>query len=770
MSTPITSRSVSDKATTDDQLGFTPYVEALANLITAKETDTPLTIGVFGPWGSGKTSLMRMMERRIGAKTPGLSRVWFDAWKYEREEALWRALVVRVLSELRPKKDKEALDEAEQALVRRLDDLEASLYRVVDREEAGELRIDWGKVAKGTSKAAVHLAFSAIPALGVVLPKLGTLPDDGLGALFAAVKQEQQRIYRAHVESLEQFQDSFQTLVEEQVLTRGGKLVIFVDDLDRCLPEKAVEVLEAIKLFMDVRGCIFVLGLDRTVVARAIEIRYKEMKLLTGEGEASQLAIQGRRYLEKIIQIPFKIPPVGRQMREQYVESLISHWPDEACKGVFGVGTDESPRSIKRMVNTFLLLWEISKERDKALRAENEAPMGIKSVRLAKVVVLQHIAPAAYAELEKQPRLLGDLEVYYRREAASQRRLERTAEPERGDGPAGSTESVAPILKPYVGRPGLKRLLTLHPLETPEVNFARSEGSQVMGLKSEELSPYFTLAQQVTLSAEAELEEVPSRMSIEPEMVQVPAGAFRMGTAEDEVPVAKKLGADDTYLKREKPQHEVYLSGYFIGKYPVTNREYQAFVSAAGHRSPEHWKGAEPPEGKGGHPVVNVSWEDATAYCQWLGKETGKDYGLPTEAQWEKAARGPDARIFPWGHDWDPERVNSSEKGPGETTAVGSYSPAGDSPYGAADMAGNVWEWCQDWSSETTYTDRKGSVRDPKGPEKGTTRVLRGGSFHYLDGHVRCAARGHGNPLKRNGNLGFRIVLRPSLNDEASGR
>ena len=160
------------------------------------------------------------------------------------------------------------------------------------------------------------------------------------------------------------------------------------------------------------------------------------------------------------------------------------------------------------------------------------------------------------------------------------------------------------------------------------------------------------------------------RQPFEPEMVHIPAGYFWMGKDE----------FDPDARESEKPRHRVYLSEYWIGKYPITHREYQFFVRETGHRAPYGWNGGQYPEGKGYHPVVWVYWEDAVAYCQWLARKTGIPYCLPTEAEWEKAARGTDGRIYPWGNGWDKNKCNSSEGGAGGTTPVGQYSPAGDSP------------------------------------------------------------------------------------------
>jgi len=199
------------------------------------------------------------------------------------------------------------------------------------------------------------------------------------------------------------------------------------------------------------------------------------------------------------------------------------------------------------------------------------------------------------------------------------------------------------------------------------------------------------------------------------------------------------------------------LLNYEIGKYPVTNFEYRAFVQDTGHEPPRHWEGDQYPPELGDHPAVNVTWHDAAAYCEWLSEKTGRPYRLPTEAEWEKAARGADGRQFPWGDEWDASKCNTAEGGPGTTTPVGQYSPDGDSPYGVADMAGNVWEWCADW-----FQAYQGNVF-PDADYGETYRVLRGGSWDNLQDLARCAAR-HGNdPGPWDLSVGFQLVVAPAL-------
>ena len=234
------------------------------------------------------------------------------------------------------------------------------------------------------------------------------------------------------------------------------------------------------------------------------------------------------------------------------------------------------------------------------------------------------------------------------------------------------------------------------------------------------------------------------RGAFEPEMIRIPTGEFLMGSKKQD-----KVAYND-----EKPQHRVYLAEYWIGKYPVTNAQYTAFVDATGHEPPEHWKKARPPKGKENHPVACVSWYDAAAYCHWLAKEAGKPYRLLTEAEWEKAARGTDGRTYPWGEGIDCDHAQYCECG-GQTVPVGS-KPKGASPYGALDMAGNVWEWVADWYDSNYYSHFPS--QNPQGPDLGKHKVIRGGSWFNGSYDVRSATRIGTDPDSWHINEGFRCA------------
>ncbi len=234
-------------------------------------------------------------------------------------------------------------------------------------------------------------------------------------------------------------------------------------------------------------------------------------------------------------------------------------------------------------------------------------------------------------------------------------------------------------------------------------------------------------------------------------MVLIPAGPFPMG-----VPEGARDGGRDEY-----PLHEVYLDPYYIDKYEVTNGRYAEFVKVTGHRIPEHpadtarslWKNGKVSKELVERPVVNVDWFDAEAYCRWAGKR------LPTEAEWEKAARGTDQRRFPWGNvEPTHKHLNYNQRWIGERTLmpVGSYE-AGKSPYGVYDMAGNVWEWVADWYDDHYY--EKSPPRNPKGPENGTHKIHRSSGWYVETPLVRIFTRVKSDPRNRNESTGFRCAI-----------
>jgi len=236
----------------------------------------------------------------------------------------------------------------------------------------------------------------------------------------------------------------------------------------------------------------------------------------------------------------------------------------------------------------------------------------------------------------------------------------------------------------------------------------------------------------------------------------------------------------------ERPVHRVHVGEFLIGRFPVTQDDYARFIRATGYpppairslplvtaggrdsifrelAAPYVWDGPQPPPGHGAHPVVLVGYDDALAFCRWLSDEIGRSVRLPTEAEWEKAARGgaDDGRRYPWGDDIDPSRCNFLSEGTIKrhrgTRPTGTYPP---NAYGLYDVCGNVWEWVSDWYSPDYYAN--GDARDPKGPDSGSMRIVRGGAWVNDDvSLLRITYRHKVPPDTYAYSVGFRIVCAP---------
>lgn len=299
----------------------------------------------------------------------------------------------------------------------------------------------------------------------------------------------------------------------------------------------------------------------------------------------------------------------------------------------------------------------------------------------------------------------------------------------------------------------------------------------------------YAVAQRAAAGEALDLLGDPRLKTRDPEMVLVPAGPFQMGTREEDAPAIideyRHAHVIPRFLAKEAPRHVVEVGAFAIGKYPVTNREYAEFVQATSHRRPASWDGPTYPAGKGNHPVARIDHEDAVAYAAWLSAETGRDYRLPTEAEWEKAARGADGRVYPWGNQFDPDRCNTLEGNTfallykrarplynvvmrvgafvvdrgliGDkfdqalaTTPVGIY-PDGASPYGALDMAGNVEEWVAD-----RFYLYPGYPYGDEYDWSAESWICRGGAWNR-PGDVARVARRHGN-FVGTGSIGLRLA------------
>ncbi len=735
--------------TRHDQLSFSHYAEVLTEVVLS--ADTPITIGVFGPWGSGKTSLMRLIaEQLINRRTTGhrwARVVWFNAWQYERDQgALWRTLLLRVIEGL--ESEQLSKEDAQQ-----LADWRMRLYTDVERTETGSIQIDWPSLGKGV----LHLGLSLLPTPATFLELVQLLQGEmgTLEGIVSAFERERTEVYRRQLMLLEEFQGGFAHLVREYVWSRNGLLVVFIDDLDRCLPGRAVEVLEAIKLFLDVKGCVFFVAVDRDIIERVVQTQYTGYLLGEDEGEDAAPPA-GQSYLEKIVQIPFHLPPLEDDQIAGFIDQ---HDPDlpRGCRDILSLGLEPNPRVVKRTLNIFRLLLKLAERR------MVEGTIGpIVPELLAKMVVIQARYHDLYQDLLEYPNLIQDLELAAREGMEVQRPVSPFAE---------ETPEAVTLLERYLRYKPLLRMLRVEPAfadltreqitayiyltRTTSKETGHARRMEAARLWQDLLSNDPTRLRSAVVTVQAEglaseyIEALMQQISTESEAsvserISAGTAVAYLGDPRDLDKMVDVPGGEFEYSEEGEL---TYVMAYRIGRYPVTNAQYARFLAAhPSHPVPyleEVW--AEPynwdphtrvyPEEKANHPVVLVSWEDACAYCEWAGVR------LPTEMEWEKAARGEDGRAYPWGDTFSSDRANVREGGVGSTTPVGVY-PDGASPYELLDCAGNVWEW-------TSEQVGKNQI------------VIRGGSWNFHAKDARCTSRDYSHPGHRSNRIGFRVVTGP---------
>lgn len=343
---PITSRD-------EDAFGFATYVEVLGTVIQ-QTTPRPFCLGVFGPWGSGKSSFMRMLQSDLEAQK--IPTIWFNPWKYDQKEDLWNALIQTVLS---------AISE-----------------HVVDEKVKEKI--------KNLARSATWLALKkAITALTV-----GVISEANLDTIAEAFSQTDEKYYR----HINHFEEDFAFVVKHY--SNDDKLVVFIDDLDRCLPENAITVLESLKLFFDNKYCIFVVGIDHDVVEEGIKHRY-----------AGKITLSGRDYLDKIIQIPFFLPRVSyKDLKDSLPTNQIF---SEEIWEIIQLAMEGNPRKTRRFINSFSLAHRFLNHADQDVQQRIQEgslmPLSpeVQNIYLAKILVFEMNFPDFYRHLQRNP---GDWE------------------------------------------------------------------------------------------------------------------------------------------------------------------------------------------------------------------------------------------------------------------------------------------------------------------------------------------------------------------------
>ncbi|MFZ5573132.1 MAG: SUMF1/EgtB/PvdO family nonheme iron enzyme [Thermodesulfobacteriota bacterium] len=592
--------------------GFDAYARTIADLIADKDNQTPFVIGVYGSWGSGKTTLMREIKRLLdtGAAADEVHRratktVWFQAWKHADEDAILAALIEEIFRTMK-----------------RDSFLDSCKARVEELVKTHQVRAAVGKL---TGFAGLDVT-----------------------AFFAELE------YRKKLGFFETFQNFFDALIWdylrwrpkwkswEEPDDRKGALVIFIDDLDRCPPDKIVKVLETVKLFLDKKCCAFVLGAADEIIIKALEEKY-------GGKEAA-------RFMDKIVQVAFKLRPIPADDLKDWVgqerfklrnkKEILDYMP------LLAPALQKNPRQIKRFLNNLNLLAGIIASKG----------MSIEFSSILSMCVFEYVFPDFYQDIQDNPNNLFVLKEW----------INKLSPQFESDDVRGLSEDdlqeVPQTLKNYLRVRELVKIVSTFSGKPEEV------------------------AQLITLSGMVESPEGLAEQTVKPvrhyeETALVPAGDFLYGENRKKETIETSFQIDIYPVTNDRYRKFLQAGGY--SKDDFWSPEGLEWRKKNNITEPRYWNDEK--WNKDGHPVVGVCFYEADAFAKWEGKR------LSTEIEWERAARGNDGRTYPWGNEFDPEKCNTAESGIGQTTRVTRY-PNGTSLSGCYDMAGNVWEW-----TETDY-------------------------------------------------------------------
>lgn len=656
-----------------DALNFKSYSEVIYESILG--TDTPCTIGIFGEWGMGKTSMMKMSKKLLDDEKKYIS-VWFNAWQYENEEHTIVPLIATILKQIKNEKDS-------------LKD-EKLTY---ENEQKEKKLTNAGKKVSWLDK--VHNALRSV-ASGISVEVSGDVPLLGEGKIAfngeQMVKRYDELMKDALLEKSLYF-DAYEMMEDLSSEELNEKIVIFIDDLDRCMPDKALRLLENIKLFLSQKGFVFVLGIAREIVEGHLKKRYEEDFNVSSE--------HGEKYLDKIVQIPIIIPSHNSNL-ENLVENMFGKINDESLdsklKKILAIvlkEVDGNPRTLTRLINRIKLNARISKKITENSKIDNDNE---RLYYFAIACSLQEFYKDIYYEL-----------IYDN----SFRKLclgEEIKDSKENEILRNHLNKKNSVLKDFLENEKIKKYvqtwLSDDEIRKETVDFIKNNDSSVA--VNEEITHW-------------------------------------------------KVKNDNAKNNKEYMQnlkdYKNIDNKYDFYKYLVTNSWYDEFIKSDGYENSEFWK----EEGSIDYlksfneerniksykdlydenennfialnqPVVNISWFEAKAFCEWMSsKSENYKYDLPTEEQFEYVAlkervsqvekdkKDNEYKLFPWGNGFNQNYCNNDLLGLESTSVVGIF-PDGDSPFGISDMSGNVWKWMD--------TDSK---------KHEGLKVLKGGSWFFND-------------------------------------
>ncbi|MHC4518329.1 MAG: SUMF1/EgtB/PvdO family nonheme iron enzyme [Planctomycetota bacterium] len=673
-----------------DLLKFSAYAKVLARATI--ETRDSITIGVFGEWGTGKTSLMRLIEKEVDSETKAVA-VWFNAWQYEREEHLIVPLTATINKQL---------------------DEKASKWKGKFAEGAKSIRDALRAIAYGFSikgKVGIPLISEA---------EVNLSPKDMI--------ERYQDLTKDSVLARSLYFDAFETL---QQCAAGGdnapRIVVFVDDLDRCFPPKAVELLEGIKLVLNQPGFSFVLGVYERIIQDFIQSKYaRDYNIDPAYFED---------YLDKIVQVKVPVPAREPDDMVDYITALIDEgrvFPQESTADLVPLIAEackRNPRSIIRLLNRVMVTVRIGDLEEKQydplallLHIATDEPryrrfrdaLDVTVILLGEDAEPQRTITIGQLLAER----LQQADVMHRELIAALNAI--------------SVKGLESELKKAVDTLDMNRhLCNLLQSDIGRQWLADTDFRHMLGQASESTLGEKEQTEARQVQAPSDVDD-PIRQ-LQDNMVRIEAGHFDMGSSES---------------IDEQPIHSVELEAFAIGAMPVTQAQYEAIMKT----NPSRFKGPD-------RPVEQVSWHDAMEFCHKLSEKTGRPYTLPTEAQWEYACRAGSTGRYCFGDDKNQLAAyawfasNSGRR----THPVGRKKP---NDWGLYDMHGNVYEWCLDhWHRDYKHAPGDGTACQEPDSDKGSFRVFRGGAWTSRAANCRCSTRDMRAHDYLALKVGFRAVL-----------
>ena len=792
-------------AVREAQTKLSLYKQSIGDLVCdydAYRSIEPLSVGLFAEWGSGKTHLLKLIETEVLAlqereKNPFKQTtipVFFNAWRFEKEEHLIIPLFQTLIASIENYESKHLTDSAKKQLRRTKERLKILAFSLAKGF----------KVPKNIKSTVASLMGGDLTAMADFIDTEKVSKSLAEGEQEAFVSEENLKVLLKS-DRIESIYMNIPQWIEKITIADNINFVFLIDDLDRCLPENTLKMLESIKLFLDVPACAFVLAIDDDVVERGVAYHYRDylqqnknfvINIQNQENQnqenvnqenvnqgnqnqqekVSELPITGHEYLEKMIQLPFRIPVLSNDdvygfLKQNYGDKFSSLLDNEqqqleqmqkaesvSCKSddilkFFADTIPPKPRKIKRTAMLFQAKVKILK----SLKLHNFDPMLIAKLTLLELFapkLLRFIQNNNYTEmfniLHDFSNLADAKEKESKNSLENSMRIDKEIQNYTNEGDRRTYTKLLKIVEEnyhsrmvfrldHIFKTRIDKTILTEAMEQKALEVIDTEKKELVDLMSE---AFYTLLFGNT--------ETQWRKAFDDNALFEEGKALLTQDAIDNITKEAKKKKHEAFRKNAKwfliiaeyitqAQFIKFLDDVYLYKmnpYQTTFKEYDAYCKATGATKPgdNGW-------GRGKRPVINVSWHDAVAYAKWLSEKEGEEnkYRLPTEDEWYLACNVGAKTKWHFGDDESKlkEYAWYDENPESKTHPVGEKKP---NALGLYDMHGNVWEWCEDWDDE----DEK-------------YKLLRGGSWGILSNGGVSAFRNMINPAHSSYNFGFRL-------------